>query len=132
MWFRYPVGMTGISVAQNEYGVEATDADGRAYFRAPDHLANVILDLPGFNVVSEPPPGAPPDLPKADLERDTAIERLAKQVDALKQERDELSEKVKLMAIDNAKLRRELNELTKEPETEPEAEADKSDKGKSK
>lgn len=90
MWFRFPDGTTSISVQQQAFGVEAENTSG-AYFRAPDHFAGIILDLPGFTAVSEPPEGTDlGDLPKDDPLRDAAIGQLTAQVDRLKMENEGL------------------------------------------
>ena len=64
---------------------EIRDGDGNGYFRAPDHFAARILDVPGF-VVATPPEGAPDDLPRADPIRDGAIAQLTQENQGLRYE----------------------------------------------
>lgn len=85
MWFKFPKGTKRINVQQQDFGVEAQDEKGGAYFRAPNHFAGLILALPGF-AAAEPPAGAPPDLPKADPLRDGAIADLSKRLEAAQHE----------------------------------------------
>ncbi len=60
-WFRFPLGVTEISVQNQNFRTEARDAEGRSYFRAPEHFTPLIVDLPGF-YRTEAPEGAPEDL----------------------------------------------------------------------
>jgi hypothetical protein len=85
MWFRLPEGCTGLSVEQQEFGIEAKDEEGRGYFRAPDHFAPRILMLKGFSI-AEPPEGSPDDLPKADPLRDTAIANMSREAEGMRTE----------------------------------------------
>ena len=89
MWFAFPEGTDAITVQLQEFHVEAKDEQGREYFRAPDHFAAIILDLPGFKT-AKPPEGSPADLPLADPLRDGAIGQLTSQIDALKAENESL------------------------------------------
>jgi hypothetical protein len=85
---RFPEGTEAVSVHQQNFKVEVKDKDGRGYFRIPNHFAPVLVDIPGFSAL-DPPEGTDlKDFPPADPERDEAIERLTKQVEAL---RDEVS-----------------------------------------
>lgn len=104
MWFKFPEGVDNISVQQQNFRSEAQDKEGGDYFRAPDHFAPIILELPGFSRVMTPPEGAPADLPKEDSETSLALGSLASQVDALKQDNQNLRE-------ENANLIRERDAL---------------------
>lgn len=84
MWFRFPEGCDRISVERQQFTTEVSDENGRAYFRAPDHFAPIILSIRGFSLASDLPEGAPPDLPQADPLRDGAISQLTKEQEALK------------------------------------------------
>jgi len=113
MWFMFPEGTDRISVQLHEYFPEATDKDGREYFRAPDHFAAIILDLPGFKT-AVPPEGAPPDLPQTDPLRDGAIGQLGGQVDALKLENENLRAGFAELRALNDDLRLKLHEAETE------------------
>lgn len=104
MWFRFPPGTKGITVQQQEFGVEATDEAGD-YFRAPDHFAGIILDLPGF-AMAKPPEGAPADLPKPDPERDGAVEQLGGQIERLKLELDGANARLAEISAERDDLRK--------------------------
>jgi hypothetical protein len=121
MWFRLPKGTSGISVQNQEFSAEATDAEGNEYFRAPDHFAPLILDMPGFVSVGAPPGTDLPDLPKADPERDTAITRMTATVQSLEAERDTLLK-------ENAELRERITVLEKGFAADAEAEVEGSKK----
>ncbi len=108
MWFLFPEGSDRISVQQQEFASEFVDADGRQYFRAPDHFAGIILDQPGFRSV-KPPEGAPEDLPLADPLRDGAIGQLGSQVDALKLENTSLKAANTELKATNADLNSKLS-----------------------
>lgn len=90
MWFQLPDGTDQVSVELQTFKSEVKDKEGRQYFRAPDHFAPLILDLPGFRQAKTPPDGAPPDLPKSDPLRDGAIGQLGSEVSALKTENEAL------------------------------------------
>lgn len=92
MWFRFPEGTTGISVQGQEFGAEVEGSDGRMYFRAPDHFAPLIIDMPGFDAVGAPPNTDLPDLPQFDPERDSAFVRMSAQIKSLEAERNSLRE----------------------------------------
>jgi hypothetical protein len=113
MWFQFPQGTDRISVALQEFQPEATDADGKQFFRAPDHFAGIILDLPGFRA-AQPPEGAPADLPQADPLRDGAIGQLGAQIDALKLENEALRSSVATFRAANDELRLKLHEAETE------------------
>ena len=90
MWFRYPPDVTSITVQQQSFGIdyevigkERADATQR-YFRAPDHFAPLILDLPGF--VAQKPEGAdvPADLPTTIPGASGAVDTLTGQLSSLK------------------------------------------------
>jgi hypothetical protein len=105
MWFRFPEGTREISVQLQNFFPEAKDEDGRDCFRAPDHFAPIILDLPGFG--QGKPIGNPKDLPKDDLIKDTALSQLAGQVEGLKVENEALKGAMAAtkMEIDEWKLK---------------------------
>lgn len=81
-----PAGWSGISVEQQQFECEVRDADGKGYFRAPDHFAARLLAIPGFAIAASVPEGAPEDLPRADPLRDGAIAELSKGNEALRME----------------------------------------------
>lgn len=81
MWFSMPEGCGGITVELQAFNVEIKDDEGKGYFRAPDHFAPRILQIPGF-ALAQPPEGAPDDLPKSDPLRDGAISELTRRVAA--------------------------------------------------
>jgi hypothetical protein len=105
MWFEFPRGLDFISIQLQEFRTEflgmAVDKDGNEYeahyFRAPDHFAPLILDIPGFKV-AVPGEGAPEDLPKETPEKDNAISQLAARNDALLSENQELRARLEEMA----------------------------------
>lgn len=85
MWFKFPVGVTAISVQQQQFVAEHTDEDGGLYFRAPDHFAPLILALKDFGIASQPK-GAPPDLDPNDRVKSDAISQLGGTVTQLQRE----------------------------------------------
>lgn len=85
MWFKFPEGVTEVSIQQQNFKAEVRDAEGRSYFRVPNHFANTLLMLNGF-VIAEPPEGAPADLPQPDTLRDGAIADLSHKVESLQRE----------------------------------------------
>lgn len=97
MWFKFPKGVTNATFNLQSFGVEAKDADGRGYFRAPDHFAPVILLGPGYEQVEQPPEGAPDDLPRPDPLRDGAIASLTAELEATKREVKTLREDIAAM-----------------------------------
>lgn len=114
MWFEFPAGSDRISVQQQEFLVAHTDKEGRNFFRAPDHFAGIILDLPGFRTVSNPGPDFPPDLPKENAARVEAIGQLGGQVDALRAEMDGLKALLATTSAERDELRRKLNDAEAE------------------
>ncbi len=89
MWFRFPDGVTEISVEQHNYSTEVqTEVEGevRRYFRAPDHFAPQILGL--TPCTHETPPGDHADLPPTQLS--SANAQLAGQIEVLKNENSAL------------------------------------------
>jgi hypothetical protein len=107
VWFKFPKGAESISVEQQSFGIEAKDAEGGCYFRAPNHFAAKILGIPGF-ITAEPPEGSPADLPLSDPLRDGAISELSRENDGLKQELQQLREDLgastaKIMALNTEK-----------------------------
>lgn len=85
MWFRFAPGVENLSCQQQNFKVEAKDAEGHGYFRAPAHFAPFILDLSGFKQLV-PPDGVTElaDLPIDDPVRNGAIGDLSAQNDVLK------------------------------------------------
>lgn len=147
MWFQFPEGSNAITVQQQSFKSEAKDVEGREYFRAPEHFADIILGIAGFSI-KEPPDCDLPDLPQADPLRDGAIGDLAKKLDveqetsrrlredlnslsaeffALKAERDKLNTTLEAEQRRVAALEERLNELESPAET-AEATAAKSTK----
>lgn len=110
MWFILPEGADGISVERQYFACEIRDGDGRGYFRAPDHFAPVILNVPGF-ALAEPPDGAPADLPRADPERDGAIASLSAANESLRLEISGLSGDLAAMRAEMLALRNERDSL---------------------
>lgn len=87
MWFKFPKGCDAVSVERQSFRSEATDAEGRGYFRAPPHFAARILAMNlGFVADVSPPEGSPADFPKEDPLRDGAIAELTKANEALRLE----------------------------------------------
>jgi hypothetical protein len=119
MYFRFPEGTTVISVEQQTFTPEAKDKDGNNLFRAPDHFAPIILDLPGFGR-GDPVEGSPEDLPPTDPRRATEVDKLSAQREADKEEitrlRQQLGEAWRARdgaATELAELREENEELKK-------------------
>ena len=116
MWFSMPKGCGGITVEHMEFVPEVTDAEGTAYFRAPDHFSTRILGINGFKV-AQPPEGAPEDLPRADPLRDGAIAELthtlaARDTEVQNLRSDLLAANAKITALmhENEQLLIKLNE----------------------
>jgi hypothetical protein len=64
MWYKFPKGLSGISVERQTFAPEFEDAEGNQYFRAPAHFSNKILGMGmGFTEVPVAPEGAPEDFP---------------------------------------------------------------------
>lgn len=80
MWFRFPKGHGAISIEQQEFKAEVTDADGYSYFRAPNHFAPRILALGNFAVLD--PPEQDPDDDQGQQEKNDAITQLSQELDA--------------------------------------------------
>jgi len=108
MWFRFPPGASGCQVQLQNFAVEVTDREGRGYFRAPNHFAALILDMPGY-AAAEPPEdaNAPADLPQPDPLRDGAIASLGAELERSRSELQTLRE-------DSNVLRAALNAMTAE------------------
>lgn len=86
MWFQFPIGTTRLTVNQQEFSSEFSYVEGENTFhcfRAPDHFAPQILDLPGFAAVM-PKKGMPKDLPRST--QASTIDMLAGSNEALKLE----------------------------------------------
>lgn len=110
MWFRFPEGVTSISVEQQAFGPEFTDKKtGQNWFRAPDHFAAKILDLQGF-FAGEPPEGAPEDLPKEDPARDSAFGQMSGQIGNLQLENDNLKASLAEVSAERDDLKLKLYE----------------------
>lgn len=92
MWFMFPRETTGITVELQGYGIEALDKDGRGYFRAPDHFAGRILDIPGFEIadVTKLPSDAPEDLAKVDPIKEANSTLLTGKIQTLELENEAL------------------------------------------
>ena len=92
MWFKFPMGATGISVQQQGFGVEATDEEKNNYFRAPDHFAGLILDIPGFEIadIKKLPSDAPEDLAKVDPVKEANSTLLTGKIQTLELENEAL------------------------------------------
>lgn len=82
MWFKFPPGVEAAQIELQDYRAEYRDEKG-SYFRASDHFAPKILQLPGFEAPGQPE-GAPGDLPDGDIERGNAIEALGLENSALR------------------------------------------------
>lgn len=121
MWFKFPTGSDRISIERQQFVVEAEDADGCQYFRAPDHFAPLILQNKGFGIATTVPEGAPDDLPKSDPLRDENIAMMSKQIAGLQAEvanlrTDYLSANARNAALlhEKAALATKLEEALKE------------------
>lgn len=102
MWMRFPLGTEAVSVHQQNFAVEVKDKEDRGYFRVPNHFAPVLIDISGFEAV-DPPEGTDlKDFPPSDPERDSAIERLTKQVESLREEASRLE-----IELDKARCERD-------------------------
>lgn len=115
MWFQFPQGCERISIERQTFVAEMTDAEGRTYFRAPDHFAPSILGIGGFSIVAKPPDDFPEDLPQADPLRDGAIAGLTKAAEAMKGEIKDLrsdlataSARITALTNENIDLRQKL------------------------
>src|SRR6266566_109552 len=111
MWFKFPPGMSGISVAQQEFNTEFTDEEGKNYFRAPDHFASLILDGTRIAAIQVPPPGAPEDLPKVSSPEANNIIQLTGQMEALKLDKNGLESTVAALKAQILDLTKKLNEV---------------------
>lgn len=115
MWFRFPEGVTQISVSQQLFVTEIVDSEGRGLFRAPDHFAAIILDQPGFSVPAELPKDAPEDLPKTlDPEISNEVAALAGQLRQRDFEIDNLKASLAEASMERDSLRVELREIKTE------------------
>ena len=115
MWFKFPQGVEGISVERQEFSVEATDAAGGKYFRAPEHFASRILEINGFTLAGESlPEDAPADIPQLDPERDGAIQALSAANEALKLEVQTLRSDLNGAQASIAALTTQNGELTEQ------------------
>lgn len=110
MWFQFPPGTTNISIQQQHFQVEAEDDAGGQYFRAPDHFAHFILDLPGFKR-AVPPEGAPEDLPRPEPRLAQSMEALTKQHEANQGRISDLERANSDLNDENADLKDEITEL---------------------
>jgi len=90
MWFQFPEGCTEISVQQQNYIAEVTDEDGNSLFRAPEHFAGLILDIPGFKIAMKVPADAPEDLPKGGSTREISDLLVSGKIDRLEMENETL------------------------------------------
>ncbi len=109
MWFRFPEGSESISVELQTFTPEFEDDEGNKYFRAPDHFAPRILDLPGFTTAPQPE-GAPEDLPKSDPAQATVVGQLGNQVGALRAEIESLRATLAVVTSERNDLKLKLHE----------------------
>lgn len=104
MWFRFPEGVSEISIQQlnfkAEWEEEGEVKDGNTvrkvtwqFFRAPEHLAPYIMDLKDFAAVGQPE-GAPDDLAPGDPGSSTTIQSITGQMNSLQEENLRLREVV--------------------------------------
>ena len=114
MWFKFPEGVTEISVQQMNFHSEFEDESGAQYFRAPDHFAHYILALPKFISVESMPEGAPSDLNPTDTLRDTTIGRLTAELSASKLEVEQLHGAIASFRAQNDDLKLALHNATEE------------------
>lgn len=83
-WIKCPPGVGAITVERQHFSTEATDEEGRAYFRVPDHFCPSVMSTGLGFAISDPPAGTDlPDLPQADPLRDGAIAEGLQKVQAL-------------------------------------------------
>jgi len=110
MWFGFPPGATQISVNNQIFEIEAKDDNDRGLFRAPDHFAPQILDLPGFSRVEAPKDG-PPDLPKTlDDGVGKEVDRLAAQLAQRDLELSHYKSLVAEVSVERDELKLQLHE----------------------
>lgn len=113
MWFRFPEGVDQISVEQQLFHPEAEDDEGRKFFRAPDHFAPTLLGLPGFSR-SEPPEGAPEDLPPSDPKRAEAVDKLSAEMESLREENTRLRQELGAARRERDGLQTKVDDLESE------------------
>lgn len=107
IWFRFPPGVTQISVQQMAFNAEHSD-DAGAYFRVPDHFAANILALGmGFTQVARPQ-GAPEDPVAEPNESAEAIQSLGAQISELQTKLDEANRLKVAAESDRERLADEL------------------------
>jgi hypothetical protein len=123
MWFSFPDGVDQINVQLQSFFVEARDADGHGCFRAPDHFAPLILDLPGFGLGK--PLGDLQDLPSQDPEQASQIRQLASQIEGLKIKNDNLRASLAELQAERDDLKGKNFELEAEMSQLKEAETKK-------
>lgn len=86
MWFKFPLGVEVVQVELQEFRTEVSDPKTLSnFFRAPDHFAPKIVELPGFK--HELPPielNPPEDLKPSDFNSVTPLDSLVAQIEALK------------------------------------------------
>ena len=122
MWFKFPDGVDQISVQQQPFKVEV-EQEGKKFFRAPDHFAPLILDLPGFTGERPQGDGVPPDLPPSIPGAESTVDALTLQLSELKESEAALRETLATVTKERDKavgalataLER-ITELTKGPE----------------
>lgn len=113
MWFQFPEGCSEVSVEQQNFLCEFTDAAGRGYFRAPDHFAAQLFVVPGFAAV-DPPEGAPEDTTATDTLRDDAIRQLAGQITTLQRTVGEERQAHDSLLVQFTRQQAELEALARE------------------
>lgn len=103
MWFRFPDGVEQISANLQNFKTEVTQ-EGKAFFRAPDHFAPLILDLPGF--AAERPQGKdiPDDLPTSMPGSENALDTLTQQLSAAKESEAAVRETLSAVTNERDKL----------------------------
>lgn len=111
MWVRFPPGVTGLSMHQQQFGPEVQDEQGRMYARVPPHFAPHITALNLGYEFADPEATDLPDLPKFDPERDEAIEVLTRENEGLKAEISSMRTDFGQMTASLAALANQRDEL---------------------
>lgn len=121
MWFKFPSGLSQISVEQQLFKTEAKDENGAEFFRAPDHFAPQILNLGLGFTRADQPKGGPPDLPKAVEQNSDAVDKLALELETERKTLESarvlahrLSESLEKMTEERDALKIELDDVNKQ------------------
>lgn len=109
MWFKFPDGVDQIAVEQQNYKAEV-EQGGKKFFRAPDHFAARILDLPGFTGERPQGEGVPVDLPTSIPGAEGAVSDLTAQLTALKETEVALRETIAALTQERDKAVAALKE----------------------